>query len=168
MPDINAGYLIGLGSNIEPEANVINMLDLLLRCFSPIQLSRVISIPPVGMNSHRYFLNAVLFLETDMSMDELKQLCNQIETSLGRDRTDPDSKYKDRPADLDILAHLSTLADWEQSPSEITDEYFLFPLIDELKHFLGKACETPSLQNGISLTLNGSAFGEAATTIHRD
>ncbi|HCC82569.1 MAG TPA: 7,8-dihydro-6-hydroxymethylpterin-pyrophosphokinase, partial [Methylophaga sp.] len=53
------------------------------------------------MNSHRDFLNTIVFVETDLSQRELKSFCNQIEINLGRDRDDPLSKTKDRPADID-------------------------------------------------------------------
>lgn len=168
MPSVAGGYLLGLGSNIEPEQNVLSMVELLLKCFSPLHLSRVVHIPPVGMNSHRHFLNAVAFIETDMAQDELKRLCNQIEVTLGRDRCDPNSKHKDRPADLDILCHFGSPSDWQRSASSITDEYFLYPLMDELRAYIIGDMAMPALQQGTALTLNGLTFGETATTIHRN
>jgi 2-amino-4-hydroxy-6-hydroxymethyldihydropteridine diphosphokinase len=161
------GYLIGLGSNIDPLDNFARIIELLLHCFDHISLSRVLNIPPVGMNSHRNFLNAVAFIETDMKEPELKTICNQIEIALGRDRSDPDSKKKDRPADLDILTFARFPEDADRPASSITDEYFLYPLIDELKAYL---CGRPpvSLQKGSRVSVDNLTLGEAATTIHRD
>ncbi len=162
------GYLLGVGSNIDPEQNFAPIIALLLESFEPVHLSRVLNIPPVGMNSHRAFLNAVAFVETDMDERELKQRCNRIETTLGRDRDDPDSKFKDRPADVDILAYFNTDADWQRSASSLTDEYFLYPLIDELKAYLTQKDQIAAAQPGTRLRIGSSAFGEAATSIYRD
>ena len=163
------GFLLGIGSNINPHDNFIRIVQLLLKCFESFHLSRVLHIPPVGMNSQHHFLNAVAFIETTMPETTLKTICNQIEIALGRDRCDPNSKNKDRPADLDILSHLQTAEDWACSTSTITDEYFLYPLIDELKAYLNHASTAPQqLQHGVRLQADGLSFGETATTIYRD
>ncbi len=168
MSQLTGGYLLGLGSNINPQQNFAAIVRLLLDRFDALHLSRVLHIPPVGMNSHRDFLNAVAFLETDIPETELKTLCNKIEIALGRDRDDPDSKYKDRPADIDILAYFSSPAEWQSSASSITDEYFLYPLINELRAFLTGATTAPVMQLGTLVSTDGLTFGETAATIHRD
>lgn len=168
MPVVSRGYLLGLGSNINPRESFADIIHLLLKCFGHIHLSRVLDIPPVGMNSHRYFLNAVAFIDTEMCESDLKNICNQVEISLGRDRDDPDSKTKDRPADLDILTFIKSADDWQRSASSITDEYFLYPLIDELRAYLTGCRQSATLQQGQRLETDGLAFGETATTIYRD
>jgi 2-amino-4-hydroxy-6-hydroxymethyldihydropteridine diphosphokinase len=119
------------------------------------------------MNTHNDFLNLVIFIETDLSEPQLKEICNRIELSLGRDRTDPERKVKDRCADLDILSALSLPANAQTSPSAITDEYFLYPLIDEL---IGHLTNTPNVPNqtGVALSTLDLTFGETATTINRN
>jgi 2-amino-4-hydroxy-6-hydroxymethyldihydropteridine diphosphokinase len=119
------------------------------------------------MNTHNDFLNLVIFIETDLSEPQLKEICNRIELSLGRDRTDPERKVKDRCADLDILSALSLPTNAQTSPSAITDEYFLYPLIDEL---IGHLTNTPNVPNqtGVALSTLGLTFGETATTINRN
>lgn len=167
MSEPKRGYLLGLGSNIAPEENFARIVDQLLHRFDVLHLSRVLNIPPIGMNSHRPFLNAVAFIETDMPEEALKIICNQIETSLGRDRADPDSKIKDRPADLDILAFISLPAQRDIPARSLTDEYFLYPLIDELTAFL---CDeaAPAAQPGCPISCGRLRFGESATTIYRN
>ncbi len=161
------GFLLGIGSNIAPESNVLSIIELLLEHFPTLHLSRVLRIPPVGMNTHKEFLNVVLFIETDMAESDLKAICNNIELQLGRDRTDPDRKMKDRCADLDILAAIALPSEQQRTPSQITDEYFLYPLIEELIAYLIK--QPISLaQAGIKFEVNGLSFGEAATAINRD
>lgn len=168
MSALPRGYLLGLGSNIDPDQNFARIIALLLESFEPVHLSRVLNIPPVGMNSHHFFLNAVAFIETDMDEGELKQRCNRIETALGRDRDDPDSKFKDRPADVDILAYFDSGADWQRSASSVTDEYFLYPLIDELTAYLTAHGTKAVTQAGTRLQLGDLTFGETATSIYRD
>ena len=94
---MSQGYLLGIGSNLSPQQNIGAIITLLLNHFSSLTLSRVLYIPPVGMTSTHDFLNVVVFIETALNAFELKAICNDIETKLGRDRQDPASKIKDRP-----------------------------------------------------------------------
>ena len=98
--DHKAGYLMGVGSNLSPHQNIAQIIEELLQQFSQLSLSRILHIPPVGMNSQHDFLNMAVFIETDIAQTELKAFCNDLETQLGRDRNDPASKIKDRAADL--------------------------------------------------------------------
>jgi len=161
------GFMIGIGSNIEPETNIVQIIEQLLAEFSTLHISRVLHIPPVGMNTHNDFLNLAVFIDTDMSEVDLKSICNRIEINQGRDRTDPDRKMKDRCADLDILAAISLPEEAKRTPAEITDEYFLYPLIEELRGYLMDK-PSPPAQAGTILDSAGLTFGETATTIHRN
>ncbi len=167
MNEQRTGFLLGIGSNIEPDKNISQIIALLLNQFPTLYLSRILRIPPIGMNSHRDFLNTVVFVETDIAEQALKTLCNDIETHLGRDRNDPASKTKDRPADLDILTSASFPDDKARIASTITDEYFIYPLIDELFAYLSDT-EYSTKQQGVALEINGLTFGQTATTIHWD
>jgi 2-amino-4-hydroxy-6-hydroxymethyldihydropteridine diphosphokinase len=161
------GYLIGLGSNIQPHHNMTAMVNALSQVVDTLTLSRVIEIPPVGMNTDALFLNAVAFAETALPVTALKAHCNRIEQALGRDRTDPDRKHKDRPADLDILVSLTDLAAWQSANHTMTDEYFLYPLIDELRAFITETAFAGNLPTGVALHADDLTFGQAPTTIHR-
>ncbi|MDH5357532.1 MAG: 2-amino-4-hydroxy-6-hydroxymethyldihydropteridine diphosphokinase [Gammaproteobacteria bacterium] len=162
-----AGYLLGIGSNIEPHHNIARIVNLLLDHFPQLTLSRVLKIPPIGMNSHQDFLNVVAFVETELTEAELKSICNDIEIQLGRNRDDPSRKIKDRPADLDILTKAQFPDDGQLSASSITDEYFLYPLLDEINAYLSG--NNHSLQQeGVEIIINNLTFGQTATTIHRN
>jgi 2-amino-4-hydroxy-6-hydroxymethyldihydropteridine diphosphokinase len=161
------GYLIGIGSNIDPDDNISKIIALLLDYFPELHLSRVLRIPPIGMNSHLDFLNLVVFIETNMAEQDLKNICNDIEKILGRDRNDPARKIKDRPADLDILTEISFPKDISRTAAEITDEYFIYPLINELTAYLSGAEAQPQ-QSGVMINVSNLSFGQTATTIHRD
>lgn len=127
MKKTQTGYLLGIGSNINPDENIAQIIALLLEHFSTFSLSRIIRIPPIGMNSNLDFLNTVAFIKTDTREQELKEICNNIEIQLGRDRNDPTRKMKDRTADLDILTAITFPTDNTRSATDITDEYFLYP-----------------------------------------
>lgn len=160
------GYLLGIGSNINPHDNIAAIISGLLQHFGQLTLSRILMIPPVGMNSHRDFLNAAAFIETDITRSELKAICNHIEVDLGRDRDDPLSKTKDRPADIDILCTLRLPQNAGITVHTITDEYFLYPVLHELMAFLtNRPLESPPPPAGVLITTAGLCFGETATTI---
>ena len=161
-----SGYLIGIGSNIEPHDNIVAIINQLLEHFSRITVSRVLLLPPIGMNSQHDFLNVVVFIETDIAKEKLKDICNAIEIILGRDRNDPTRKTKDRTADLDILTAAQFPKDSELVGHSITDEYFLYPLLDEIIAYLsGKHISLK--QEGVTLMSMNLAFGQTATTIYR-
>jgi len=162
---IQSGYLLGIGSNIKPAQNIVQIIALLLERFPQLSLSRVLKIPPVGMNSHHDFLNVVAFIETDLSEKSLKTICNHIEIKLGRDRNDPTRKVKDRPADLDILKPASFPNDAPPAMIEITDEYFLYPLLEEISAYLSNSHYSLE-QDGETLWLDSLSFGQTATTIN--
>lgn len=163
---LQSGFLMGIGSNIEPHDNLVTIINQLLEHFPKITLSRVLLLPPIGMNSQHDFLNVVVFIETNIIEDALKQICNTIETNLGRDRNDPARKTKDRPADLDILTSVQYPKDYGLPPHTLTDEYFLYPLLEEISAYIcGKHISLE--QEGISLMSMNLAFGQTATTIYR-
>lgn len=161
-------YLLGIGSNIDPDRHLPLIISALLEELPALHLSRVVRIPPVGMNSNRTFLNVVVSIETTLSVETLKKKCNKIEESLGRDREDKSRKTKDRTADIDILMPFCREEALTLVPSAITEEYFLYPLIADLLAFLGGEPPPDTLQAGVRLQANGSTFGEAATTIYRN
>jgi len=167
MSQPQSGYLLGIGSNIAPHANIAKIIHLLLEHYPLLTLSRVLEIPPIGMNSQRDFLNVVVFIETEQAEVDLKTICNTIEVQLGRNRNDPERKTKDRPADLDILTKV-TLPDEAQRPTHlITDEYFLYPLLDEIiAHLINAPYELQ--QAGVEIKIAELTFGQTATTINRN
>lgn len=162
-----SGYLVGIGSNIEPQANIAKIIQLLLRQLPRLSLSRVLKIPPIGMNSQRDFLNVVVFIESDMTEIELKTICNDIEITLGRDRRDPARKTKDRTADLDILTKATFPEDSSRMVNDITDEYFLYPLLEEINAYLSNR-DYAAPQAGETITVDNLTFGQTATTINGD
>jgi len=167
MNESHSGYLLGIGSNIEPQSNIAKIIHLLLCQFPRLSLSCVLKIPPIGMNSRRDFLNVVVFIETTMTEVDLKTICNDIEIALGRNRADPARKTKDRTADLDILTKAIFPDDGNRLVSSITDEYFLYPLLEEINAYLSNR-DYSSKQTGETIIVDELTFGQTATTIDRD
>ncbi|NOQ81981.1 MAG: 2-amino-4-hydroxy-6-hydroxymethyldihydropteridine diphosphokinase [Methylophaga sp.] len=167
MPSTQSGYLLGIGSNIDPHENISQIIKLLLKHYPLLSLSRVLEIPPIGMNSQRDFLNVVVFIQTEQAEVDLKAICNSIEVQLGRNRNDPERKTKDRPADLDILTKIQLPTEADRPAHLITDEYFLYPLLDELIAYLSS--KPYSLQQtGVEMNVDNLPFGQTATTIDRN
>jgi len=121
-------YLLGIGSNVDPEKNVPRILEALLDTFERLELSRIVRTPPVGPMDGGDFLNLVVAVESPRTLTELKSRWRRIETRLGRDREHPDRKRRRRPADID---HLLTLDDGTDriEAAELPEEPFFRPAL---------------------------------------
>lgn len=97
----NNVYVILLGSNIDPQNNLIRSLELLQKELVIQRISRVYESPPHGMGGDN-FLNVAVEAEVKLSPDQLKnQVLRNIESRLGRIRTE--NKFVPRTIDLDIV-----------------------------------------------------------------
>ena len=142
-------YLCGLGSNIAPEHNLPQAVARLARLFGRVSLSPVVRTAPQGMASDNSFLNALAVFQSDLPPDRVKQHLNELEESLGRDRSDPDSSVRDRPIDVDILESRDRPG---FSGQAITEDYYRRLLAGEAVR-------------GEPLVLDGRPLGEAPATV---
>ena len=78
---------IGAGSNADPERRLRRALAELERRFGPLRCSSVYRGPAVGKPAADY-LNLVVALATETSVDELRDELRAIETLAGRTRVD--------------------------------------------------------------------------------
>ncbi len=92
---------LGIGSNIAPQANIKQALDLLEIEFGPLQESPIYKNPAIGFSGPS-FLNMVIAFESELSIFEIQKKIQQIETTIG---IDPDNKQKftSRIIDIDLL-----------------------------------------------------------------
>jgi len=104
MPEagaLNLAYL-SLGSNIEPERNLLAAVAQLAQFGRIRAVSTVWQTAPIGFTDQADFLNAVVLLETPLSAQALReQVIVQIEQNLKRVRTA--NKNAPRTIDVDIM-----------------------------------------------------------------
>ncbi len=94
---------VGVGSNIEPETNVIRSLELLKERVQVTAVSQIFTTAPIGRPNQERYANGVFRIETDLGPRELKGLFRSIEDSLGRTRTE--DRYAPRTIDLDLVLY---------------------------------------------------------------
>ncbi len=95
---------IGLGSNVDPERNLLAALHLLRARVCLVAVSTFYRTPALGRPQQSPFLNGVAELRTGRSPAEVKfRLLRRIEAELGRQRTG--DKDAPRPIDLDLLVY---------------------------------------------------------------
>lgn len=95
--------VLDLGTNIDREESLVNALEHLAEHFKLCRASSVYRTVPVGMGNQPDFFNLSLEVETDKSVDEIRQVANKIEDTMGRDRTGP--KFGPRNIDIDLVLY---------------------------------------------------------------
>lgn len=123
--------LIGIGSNVNPEQNIIAALKLLDKLTSLKHIATIWQTPAVGSEGQDY-LNTAVLVETNLTPNQFKlEILTSIETDLGRTRSG--NKYADRTIDLDILVYDNALIDdelWTQAHITIPAAEILPDLIE--------------------------------------
>jgi 2-amino-4-hydroxy-6-hydroxymethyldihydropteridine diphosphokinase len=115
MNDLHEAYL-SLGTNIEPETNLVKALELLQNHGRLEKISTAWESKSVGAEGPNY-LNACVLLTTSLGQKELKeQALLPIEKELGRQRSA--NKFAPRTIDIDIVIFDGKSCDdkyWEQA-----------------------------------------------------
>jgi 2-amino-4-hydroxy-6-hydroxymethyldihydropteridine diphosphokinase len=122
-----AKVYISLGSNINPQKNILEALQLLAKYTQLIKVSTVYNTEPIGAKPQSKYYNCVVQVETDIEPRTLKyDILRVIEDKLGRKRES--YKFAPRTIDLDILVYeelfIST-SDLEIPDPEIMTRSFL-------------------------------------------
>lgn len=120
---------IGLGSNIEPAANIQQVIRTLSQAGQPGEtvlkaVSSVWKSPPLGAEGPQ-FLNAAAELLTQFSADDLRGYLRGLEAAQGRLRTE--DRNAPRTLDLDLL-----LYDGQEMDREIWDAAHIAAPLSEL------------------------------------
>jgi len=92
--------LLGMGSNIEPEAHLKDAAQAIRDVCVTTQFSHVYRSAAVGMDGDD-FLNACCLLSHDLSNEAFSVWLKDLEDQHGRDRSE--GSWKPRTLDLDIL-----------------------------------------------------------------
>jgi 2-amino-4-hydroxy-6-hydroxymethyldihydropteridine diphosphokinase len=128
MSDLHPACL-SLGSNIQPEENLRQAIELLKQHGRISGLSSVWQSHAVGVAGPD-FLNMCVLLETRVDLPNVKaQIVQPIESALGRTRTE--DKNAPRTIDIDLVMYAGTplrLEYWEQA-------FMIVPLADLLPGF---------------------------------
>ncbi len=103
-----AQVYLGLGSNIEPLANLELGVAELRRRFGGLELSPVYSGPAIGFESDD-FLNMVVGLRTDMAPEAILEEIEDIHRLARRERDE--AKLGPRTLDVDLLLYDDLVAD---------------------------------------------------------
>jgi 2-amino-4-hydroxy-6-hydroxymethyldihydropteridine diphosphokinase len=103
--------VIGLGSNIEPDENIGKAIEAISSEFHIVRSSSLVETEPVGFEEQDKFLNGALLIETALDSDSLKSWLKELESKLGRAKTD--NKDGPRTIDLDILVWNGEIIDEE-------------------------------------------------------
>jgi 2-amino-4-hydroxy-6-hydroxymethyldihydropteridine diphosphokinase len=101
--------IIGIGSNIDAEKNIRQMLELLRIRVEISAISQMIKTKPIGIKNQPDFTNGAIKIRTEMDIKELSLFLKSVEDQMGRDRTQP--KFGPRIIDLDILIWNNSIVD---------------------------------------------------------
>ena len=101
--------IIGIGSNINAETNIANMLGILRKKVRVITVSPMIQTAPIGIENQPDYTNGAVKIETELDQQKLIHMLKAIEDQLGRDRTGP--KFGPRTMDLDIIVWNGEIVD---------------------------------------------------------
>jgi 2-amino-4-hydroxy-6-hydroxymethyldihydropteridine diphosphokinase len=94
---------IALGSNIEPEENILHAARALKEIGPILATSRVYRNSAIAPEPQSDYLNAAILLLTDHDPGDLQSELRQIEADLGRVRSK--NKYAPRTIDLDLCLY---------------------------------------------------------------
>lgn len=167
-PSLHRGFILGIGSNIAPEDNAARMLDHLSGWFGRTLVSRCYYTAPVDIATAHRFVNACVYVRSDLSRVHCKEVCVGIETVLGRDRLHPLCKTRDRPADIDIIAEVTEGGCGADLLRTAVDSYLSQPMA-EIVAMIDPTVAMPDPQGDVCrLLLGGAVLGEAPAAIDRD
>jgi 2-amino-4-hydroxy-6-hydroxymethyldihydropteridine diphosphokinase len=101
--------VIGIGSNIEAEKNIQEMLEILEQKVKVLKVSSFIKTKPIGIKNQPDFTNGAVKIETDLNLEKLAKILKSIEDKMGRDRSQV--KFGPRCIDLDIVVWNGEIVD---------------------------------------------------------
>lgn len=101
--------IIGIGSNIEADKNIQEMLRLLAEKVEIVQVSELVQTQPIGIIEQADYINGAVLIRTEMNLKALSLSLKKLEDQMGRDRSQ--KKFGPRNIDLDILIWNNVVVD---------------------------------------------------------
>jgi len=101
--------IIGIGSNIEADQNIPEMLRLLADKVEIVQVSQMVQTKPIGIAEQADYTNGAVLIRTEMTLETLSLYLKKLEDRMGRDRSQ--KKFGPRNIDLDILIWNNVVVD---------------------------------------------------------
>ena len=147
MNELHKVYL-NLGSNIQPEINIVRAIKSLLEYGEVRAISNAWASESVGAPAPNYLNACVLFLSPLNEIDLKEKVIHPIEADLGRQRSQ--DKYIPRTIDIDII-----LFDDQLQKDGFWKEAFVIVPLAEIY---------PNYQNPIM----GETITERATRLHQE
>jgi hypothetical protein len=114
------------------------------------------------MHSTHRFVNFCAFVRTPLNRAQFKAACVGIEIELGRDRSHPNSKTADRPADIDILAEIPCS---DLAAAKVADGAYLVQPASEVIAILSGDAAMPQARGELCFA---APLGEMPATVDRD
>ena len=101
--------IIGIGSNVDAEKNIEQMLKVLGKHVQIVQISTFLKTKPIGITNQPDFTNGAVKVSTKLDRTNLEVLLKSIEDQMGRDRSAP--KFGPRNIDLDLVVWNGEIVD---------------------------------------------------------
>lgn len=113
---------IGVGTNIDREANLRSGIKRLREAFGQLDLSTVYETEAIGFEGDNFY-NMVVGCHTELTSRQVYDLLHDIEADYGRQREQP--RYSSRKLDLDLLLYDDEIIKTQQFelPRYDVDEY---------------------------------------------
>lgn len=119
--------LIALGSNIQPEGNLALAIEYLQRLGKVVSRSEFVQTKAMKFEQQPDFLNGAILLYTTLSLPYLELELKQIETLMGRVRTE--NKNGPRIIDLDVLTFNGSITE----EKDLVELPFLYDFVKQLQ-----------------------------------
>ncbi len=101
--------VIGIGSNIQPEANISKAIKRIAESHRILNESRFVETEPLAGRDQPNYVNGAILIQTSMDREELKAWLRELEDDLGRTRSI--DRYDSRTIDLDIVVWSGKIVD---------------------------------------------------------
>ncbi len=101
--------VIGIGSNIQPKANIAKTIERIAESHQILNESRFVETEPLAGRDQPNYMNGAILIQTSMGREELKSWLRELEGDLGRARSS--DRYDSRTIDLDIVVWCGEIVD---------------------------------------------------------